>query len=70
MSQLSGKAKEGWGWPALTRRAHYFRQARSLCGRWMYQGELTQGNDDSNDNCTTCKKLYQKELGNPPVVKQ
>lgn len=66
----SVEIKEGWGWPGLSRKAHYFRKGRSLCGRWGYFGELEQGNDDSNDNCTACKKIYKKELGNPPVIKQ
>ena len=28
-------AENGWGWPTSSRKAHYFKEARSLCGRWL-----------------------------------
>ena len=53
--------KEGWGFPTNSKKAHYFRQSRSLCGKWMFFGVLEQGNDNSLDNCTACKKALLKE---------
>ncbi|RLI41370.1 hypothetical protein DRO59_07110 [Candidatus Bathyarchaeota archaeon] len=54
------KVKEGWGFPLNSRKAHYFVNGRSLCGKWLFFGELEQGNDGSPDNCAVCKKLLQK----------
>ena len=54
--------KEGWGFsPQISRKWHYFVNGMSLCRKiGFYQGQLEQGNDESNDNCTACKKLLQK----------
>ncbi len=52
--------KEGWGFPLNSRKAHYFVDSRSLCGKWMFFGNLEQGNDESPDNCTACKKALHK----------
>jgi hypothetical protein len=54
---------EGWGWLYNARKWHYFRDRRSLCGRWLGLGlgELQQGNDNSPDNCPTCAKKLLKE---------
>ncbi len=54
---------EGWGFPAKSRKAHYFVDGISLCGKWMFFGELEQGNDNSPDNCATCKKKLLKRKG-------
>ena len=51
---------EGWGFPLLSRKAHYFMRGRSLCGKWGFFGEVEPGNDDSPDNCAECKKKLQK----------
>lgn len=51
---------EGWGFPANSQKAHYFIDKKSLCNKWMFFGELEQGNDDGPDNCTACKKILQK----------
>ena len=55
--------KEGWGHPGhyQSRKWHYFREARSLCGKWMFTGVLEQGSDDSPDNCASCKRKRAKE---------
>lgn len=55
---LDEKSKrEGWGSTPLSRKWHYFVNGMSLCGKiGFFKGELEQGNDDSNDNCTACKK--------------
>ena len=60
--------KEGWGFPSNSRKAHYFVDKRSLCGKWLFFGELEQGNDDSSDNCTACKKALQKRRAKAKVV--
>ncbi|MBA7529732.1 hypothetical protein ES705_21931 [subsurface metagenome] len=53
--------KEGWGFPAESRKAHYFVDSMSLCRRWgFYSGPLEQGNDDSPDNCAACAKELAK----------
>ena len=52
--------KNGWGFPANSRKAHYFIDGRSLCGKWFFLGTLEDSNDDSSDNCTACKKALQK----------
>jgi len=55
------KEKEGWGFPAGSRKAHYFVGSMSLCRRWgFYFGPLEQGNDGSPDNCPACMKALVK----------
>jgi len=60
-------SKEGWGWPFNSRKAHYFvpeepqdKIKRSLCGQWLYGGQLEQGNDESPDNCKECIRRLEK----------
>lgn len=58
------KQAEGWTFLYNSRKWHYFRNSRSLCGRWMYLGpdkDLQLGNDTSPDNCPTCCKKLEKE---------
>jgi hypothetical protein len=53
--------KQGWGFPAGSRKAHYFVDSMSLCRRWgFYYGPLEQGKDDSPDNCPSCMKALIK----------
>ena len=53
---------EGWGLPGLARKWHYFRERRSLCGRWVFSGkDLEQGNDDHPANCKQCREKRTKE---------
>jgi len=61
MTDEEKRLLEGWGWPALARKAHYFRLGRSLCGSWVFLGKLDRGNDKSPDNCPTCKRRLAKE---------
>ena len=52
---------EGWNWLHNSNKAHYFRNGTSLCGRWLYLGKnFEHGNDNSLDNCSSCKKKKQK----------
>ncbi len=54
--------KEGWGFPAGSRKAHYFVDSMSLCRRWgFYYGSLEQDNDNSPDNCPSCMKALAKK---------
>ncbi len=55
--------KEGWAWPGLARKAHYFREARSLCGKWMFTGVFVRNQDSSQgpDDCATCFRKREKE---------
>jgi hypothetical protein len=53
---------KGWGWPRLSRTAHYFVDARSLCGRWLFRGDLddTRAETAGPDDCASCRKKYDK----------
>ena len=53
---VKASAQKGWGWPALSKKAHYFTDGRSLCGKWLFWGQLEEGNDGSPDNCAQCKR--------------
>lgn len=55
--------REGWNWLFNSSKWHYFREGRSLCGKWMTLGnpEYQQGNDNSPDNCAACKRKLLKE---------
>ena len=59
----------GWGWPSNSKKAHYVVEGRSLCGKWLYLGQLEQGNDGSPDNCTACKKALEKRKAREAVEK-
>lgn len=52
--------KEGWGWPLNSKKAHYFQDARALCGKWLYTGRLELGNNASLDNCMACRRKLDK----------
>jgi len=55
------KPKEGWGFPRLSKKAHYFVDTMALCRKWgFYTGPLEQGNDKSPDNCAACMKALAK----------
>ncbi len=57
--------QEGWTWLVNSRKWHYFRNSRSLCGKFMLLGsmldELVQGNNNSPDNCLICRRKREKE---------
>jgi len=53
---------EGWGFPLLSKKAHYFVDGRALCGKWWFGGELEQGNNDSSDNCKECVRRFKKRI--------
>jgi len=58
---MSKELTEGWVWFINTRKAHYVKESKSLCRRYMYLGSsFEQGKDDSPDNCSACKKKLAK----------
>lgn len=58
---LAANPRRGWGWPALSKKAHYFDDSPScLCGGWLYAGGLEAGNDGSPDNCKACQRRLAK----------
>lgn len=56
------KNKEGWTWLQNAKKWHYFVDGESLCGRYMLLAipDLQQGNDDSPDNCVTCRRKLKE----------
>lgn len=56
--------EEGWGFPELSKKAHYFVEGRSLCGRWAYTGALEPAALASPDDCAACtRKLTKRGTG-------
>lgn len=57
---------EGWTWLQNSRKWHYFRDTRSLCGKWSYLGldNFEKEGDDSPDNCAECRRKRKKEREN------
>lgn len=55
--------KRGWGNPRPMSGTtfHYFVDSQSLCGRWMFMGEMEDANHDHPDNCVACKKALIKK---------
>jgi hypothetical protein len=53
---------EGWGNLDNAAAAHYFRNDRSLCGRWLawgkprWEGNQELGNDPTKGTCKACWK--------------
>lgn len=52
----TGDSPEGWGWPGRANKAHYFRDGRALCGRWMYFGPLDGDRRHSTVDCVVCTR--------------
>jgi hypothetical protein len=61
--QNTATINEGWGYISNSPKWHYFRNGRSLCGRWGSFGrtDLEQGNDGSPDNCKACRTKITAE---------
>ena len=55
--------REGWGWPAMAAKPHYFDGMESLCGRWWFTGELTPATGETRaSDCAPCsRKLAKRE---------
>jgi hypothetical protein len=54
--------KEGWTYLLNAPKWHYFVGGRSLCRRWALFSTtaLESGNDDSTDNCKSCRVELEK----------
>ncbi len=53
---------EGWAWPTATaRKAHYFRETRSLCGKYAYWAAEFDGDASakSPDDCAACRRKLE-----------
>ena len=54
--------KEGWTWLINSRKEHYFRDGKSLCGKWIYLGwDFTSTPPRGGVACATCLKKREKE---------
>ena len=55
--------RKGWGWPGASRKAHYFVDARSLCAKWHFMGDLddTMADAKGPDDCAECRKRYDRQ---------
>lgn len=53
--------KEGWFWPENSRKAHYMRECRSLCGKWgcFSYNLLEAGTYADSDSCKECSRKLQ-----------
>ena len=54
---------EGWARPLNSRKYHYFKEGRSLCGNWLFLSKDLSPDDpanDSKDDCKACMKKIQK----------
>ena len=56
------KREEGWGNVDNARDAHYFKDARSLCGRWLAFSPRWESNQDlgTAPGKGTCKGCWKK----------
>ncbi len=65
MSQPGTSKTEGWTWLTNSRKWHYFRDMRSLCGKFALFIDPSEGYDlgsgESKDDCAGCRKALQKE---------
>ncbi|HHL0958982.1 TPA: hypothetical protein ACQVH3_003732 [Serratia marcescens] len=52
------KHGQGWGFPALAKKAHYFADgsSTSLCGKWLFTGVLFDEHHDHPENCAVCMR--------------
>jgi hypothetical protein len=50
--------KKGWGWPGLSKKAHYFVDGRALCGKWLFFGPIEDVTSTAKgpDDCAACHK--------------
>lgn len=60
----ASRQTSGWGWPGLSRKAHYFHNNDiSLCGKWMFTGERVGSMEKAGpDDCAECKRRVAKLL--------
>ncbi|HAM58575.1 MAG TPA: hypothetical protein DCQ64_25450 [Candidatus Rokubacteria bacterium] len=56
----------GWGWPLLSRKAHIFDGARSLCSGWLYMGKVDPFVASDKPGPDDCKACWRKAAKLPP----
>jgi hypothetical protein len=57
-----GELKEGWVCLTNANKYHYIRDARSLCGKWGYFGNIFDADTfESPDDCKSCRAKLKKE---------
>ena len=62
--------EKGWARPPYALKWHYFDEdGKSLCGHQFFTGPTEQGNEDSPDNCSTCRKRL-KEGPKPKLTRR
>jgi hypothetical protein len=54
--------KKGWAQTPLMNKSHYFVNGASLCGKWMFSGEVEEGNANWHD-CKICARKHDKLYG-------
>lgn len=58
---------EGWTWVRNSTKWHYFRDKKTICGKWWLFKHPVEGyeigNDGSANNCAACKREILKEQG-------
>lgn len=63
MVSTEGEDREGWGWPMLAKKAHYFVDAEALCGRWLFTGVLDdEPLAETPDDCVVCRRKLTAKL--------
>lgn len=63
MVSTEGEDREGWGWPMLARKAHYFVGIESLCHAWWYSGTLDNYPElESPSDCVVCRRKLTAKL--------
>ena len=64
---ITHEHRQGWGWPLNAKKAHYFiieagkTSAISLCGGWLFGGNLFDDKHDHPDNCKKCMEIREKQ---------
>ena len=57
--ELEKEITSGWGWPLLARKAHWFEHSISLCGKWMFLGDLNPDLESAPDDCALCTRKLE-----------
>lgn len=55
------ESKEGWTWLFNSRKDHYFRDGKSLCGKWGLLNCAGLEKSLPKKACAACKKKLEKE---------
>lgn len=55
-------ALKGWARPGNAQKWHYFNDdIVSVCRKWMFAGEMDEGQDDHPDNCIQCQRKKKRQ---------